>query len=241
MGNGKSPGPDGIPNEVLMCLPESMHTAMHTLMQVMWIKATTPKRWTQSRTVLLHKKDDPAEVKNYRPICLANTTYKLWTSLITAAVAGFAEEHSVLSCMQEGFRPHKNTERQLQNMLHILEDAALTHKDVLMMYIDFSSAFNTIDQDKLLMIMHDLGFPTDATEVVRNLYSAAETRVSIGHGDTAPIPIERGTLQGDTLSPLLFIIFLEPLLRWLHVGGRGYRYGCLTQKQNMQHACSARA
>ena len=42
------------------------------------------------------------------------------------------------------------------------------------------------------------------------------------HGNTSPIPIQRGTLQGDTLSPFLFAVFMEPLLRWLVVGSRGY-------------------
>lgn len=239
--SNKSPGPDGVPNEVLRCLPEEVHVAMHTLMQVMWIKARTPARWAQSKTVLLYKKGDPLEVKNYRPIALANTTYKLWTGLIAAAVAEFAEEQHVLSSVQEGFRPHRNTDRQLQNMLHLLEDAALTAQDLYVMYIDFSSAFNTIDHDKLLMIMYDLGFPDDAIQVVRDLYRTAATRVDTRHGSTPSISVERGTLQGDTLSPLLFIIFLEPLLRWLQVGGRGYHYGCLSATQNQQHACSALA
>ena len=42
------------------------------------------------------------------------------------------------------------------------------------------------------------------------------------HGNTSSIPIKRGTLQGDTLSPFLFTIFIKPLLRWLAVGSRGY-------------------
>ena len=39
--------------------------------------------------------------------------------------------------------------------------------------------------------------------------------------------IGKGTIQGDTLSPLLFGIFIEPLIRWLQVGGRGYKHNCI--------------
>jgi hypothetical protein len=63
--------------------------------------------------------------------------------------------------------------------------------------------------------------------VVQGLYTNASTRVHTPCGATPNINIDRGTLQGDTLSPLLFNIFIEPLLRWLQVGGRGYTYGCL--------------
>ena len=87
------------------------------------------------------------------------------------------------------------------------------------MYIDFTSAFNTIDHDKLLCIMRDLGFTRDAIQVVQNLYTDAKTKVRLPYVETDAISIERGTIQGDTLSPFLFIIFLEPLLRWLQSGG----------------------
>ena len=64
--------------------------------------------------------------------------------------------------------------------------------------------------------MKDLGYPEDAVKLVGNIYSQSNT-IFIGEhfGQTQKIPIQRGTIQGDTLSPYLFIIFLEPLLRWL--------------------------
>ena len=54
-------------------------------------------------------------------------------------------------------------------------------------------------------------------------YAASSTYYMIIHDNTALIHIHRGTLQGYTLSPFLFTIFMEPLLRWLAVGSRGYR------------------
>eukprot|EP00983_Pelagomonas_calceolata_P034465 1079742-Pelagomonas_calceolata.AAC.1 len=107
-----------------------------------------------------------------------------------------------------------------------LEDSKLFKRDIYALLVDFTSAFNTTDHDKLLWIMHDLGFLTDAVDDVKNLYQGARTRVCLPSGNfTNDIPIARGTIQGDTLSPFLFLIYMEPLLRWLHAGGRGYGYG----------------
>eukprot|EP00983_Pelagomonas_calceolata_P043873 1139074-Pelagomonas_calceolata.AAC.2 len=111
-----------------------------------------------------------------------------------------------------------------------LEDSTLFKRDTYALIVDFTSAFNTTDQDKLLWIMYDLGFLTDAVDNVRDLYQEVHTRVCLPSGNFRnDIPMERGTIQGDTLSPFAFLICMEPLLRWLHAGGRGYDYGCLSK------------
>ena len=74
--------------------------------------------------------------------------------------------------------------------------------------------------------MKDLGYPKDAVKLVGNLSSQSNT-IFIGEhfGQTQKIPIQRSRIQGDILSPYLFIIFLEPLLRWLQRGKNGYTLG----------------
>ncbi len=94
--------------------------------------------------------------------------------------------------------------------------------------VDFTSAFDTTDHDRMLWIMYDLGCPTNAIEVAKNLNQKATTQVRLPQGGhTDQIPVERGTIQGDTLSPYLFLLYMEPLLRWLQVGGRWYSHACL--------------
>ena len=222
LARNKAPGKDGIPNEILMNLPEDLLDALHSLCILRYLLGSTPARCKQSQTVLLFKKEDPLDIKNYRPIALADTMTKLYTGLLAECMTDFAEYHDILSSSQEGFRRDKGTARQLLMMQNVLSDAKIFGNDIYLMYVDFSSAFNTIDHDKLLIIMHDLGFPIDCIEAVKDLYTDAETEFILPNGNTAPIKIERGTIQGDSLSPLLFLIFLEPLLRWLHSGGRGY-------------------
>ena len=228
LSNGKTPGPDGMINEIIKLLPAAALECIHSLFIIMWATGITPNSWKESHTALLFKdKPDAQEtnLKHYRPVALLNALYKLWTRLKTTALTDYAERYSILSSTQRGFRKHATTMYQLQMLTMALEDARLTGQNLYLLSVDFSSAFNMIDHDKLLMIMYDLGFPTDAIDVVKDLYTGATTSVKWDSGITKPIPIERGSIQGDTLSPFLFLVYVEPLLRWLHVGARGYKFG----------------
>lgn len=226
LSNNKAPGPDQIPNEILKLLPEDLKKCIHKLMIIMWTTGTTPRDWKLSYTNLLEKDNaDTADLKKKRPIGLLNTMYKLWTKLVSRGLARYAETNRILSTAQAGFRQHQNTMDQIQLLIMALEDARLTGQNLYMLQVDFSSAFNMIDQDKLLTIMYELGFPADAIEVIKDLYTGAETKIRWGPVETDNIPVNRGTIQGDSLSPFLFLVYLEPLLRWLQVGGKGYSFG----------------
>ena len=81
--------------------------------------------------------------------------------------------------------------------------------------------------------MAQLGFPKDAVEVVQDLHKNARTQVHCNFGQTQDIMVRRGTIQGDSLSPFLFIVFMEPLLRWLNFGDGGYR--CMSVADAQSH------
>jgi hypothetical protein len=70
--------------------------------------------------------------------------------------------------------------------------------------------------------------PSTFFDTCEQLYGVSTTDYITPYGFTPSIDINRGTVQGDTLSPFLFTLFLEPFLRWLTVGSRGYRPGAPT-------------
>lgn len=89
-----------------------------------------------------------------------------------------------------------------------LEDARFTNPDIYVLYVDFKKTFGLIDHARLLAIMKDLEYLQDAIAMVGNMYSQSTTTfVGEYFGKTQPIPIQRATIQGDTLSPYLFVIF----------------------------------
>ena len=223
---GKAAGPDEIPNEVLKWLPTEFHDMLHEFFVVLWERECTPTLWKDALTILLYKKDDPFRVENYRPIGLKRTIYKLWTATVTRVLTDYVEENGLLSDAQEGFRRKKSTRNQVSRLSKALEDSILTDRNIYVLYVDFVDAFGSVDHARLGAIMEAMGIPDDAVRVVRNLYEGASVTVRTPKGDTDPIPIVgRGTVQGDTLSPLLFVLFIDPLMRWLEEGGEGYRFG----------------
>jgi hypothetical protein len=238
LGSGKAPGPDGITNDVLKILPIPVKSMLHELFVVMWATGHTPDSWKNSDTCLIYKKGVPTNPFNYRPIGLANTVYKLWTRMVTYVMYEYAEQHRIISGAQAGFRKNNSTHKQIQTLVLAYEDAKITGQDIYTMQVDFSSAFNMTDHDLTLQILYDLGFPTDAIEVVKDIYTNATTAYKTAHGKTGPVPVDRGTLQGDTLSPFLFLMYIEPLLRWLHVGARGYQFGSVPPDQQLSTMCS---
>ena len=226
-GRNKATGPDRIPNEVLKALPEEWHNTIHALFCIAWMTGATPDDWTRSKTVLLSKKAPHTLLKNYRPVGLTNALYKLWTSHVTEAIAHHALLYGILSDTQEGGIPGRSTHRQVRNLINCIEDAHHNKRDIFVLYTDFSQAFNMTNHDHQLCMMHDMGFPQDSLEVIKGIYRNTRTAIALPGGDTADIPLLRGTVQGDPLSPLLFLLYIEPLLRWLAVGGRGYKFACL--------------
>jgi hypothetical protein len=149
--------------------------------------------------------------------------YKLFTSTLTSIFSAYGEIHQISHDSQEEFRAERCMWRQLQTIILALEDAKFTFQGIYILYIDFKNALGSIDHIGPLPIMKDLGYPQDIEALVRNIYSQSTTTCTWElFGRTQPIPIQRGTIQGDTLSPYLFIIFLEPLLRWLKNWNIGY-------------------
>lgn len=130
-----------------------------------------PNYWKISLTIFLYKKNDPTDLTNHRPITLAKTIYKLFTSTLQMLLANYGETHQILHDSREGFRAERCTARQLQTLIYAPEDARFTTKDIYLLYMDFKNAFGSIDHPRLLTIMSDVGYPQDGVNIIGNIYS----------------------------------------------------------------------
>ena len=86
-------------------------------------------------------------------------------------------------------------------------------KNVYFCFIDYAKAFDCVDHKKLWKILKEMGFPDHLTCLLRNLYASQEATVRTGHGTTDWLQIGKGICQGCILSPCLFQLYAESIMR----------------------------
>ena len=120
--------------------------------------------------------------------------------------------NSELPNVQIGFRKGRGTRDQIANIRWIIEKAREFRKNFYFCFIDYVKAFDCVDHNKL-EILKEMGIPDYLTCLLRNLYAAQEATVRIGHGTTDWFQIGKGVRQGCILSPCLFNIYAEYIMR----------------------------
>ena len=114
--------------------------------------------------------------------------------------------------VQAGFR--KGRKNQISNCQHLLDHQKREfQKNIYFCFIDYAKAFECVDHNKLWKILREMGIPDHLTCLLRNLYAGQEATVRIGHGTTDWFQIGKGVCQGGILSPCLFNLNAEHIMR----------------------------
>ena len=104
-------------------------------------------------------------------------------------------------------------EIKLQNIRWIIEKAREFQKNIYFCLIEYAKAFDCVDHNKLWKILKEMGIPDHLTGLLRNLYAGQEATVRTGHWTTDWFQIAKGVRQGCILSPCLFNLYAEYIMR----------------------------
>ena len=115
--------------------------------------------------------------------------------------------------VQAGFRKGRGTRDQIANICWIIEKAKEFQKNIYFCFIVYTKAFDCVDHNKLWKILQEMGTPDHLTCLLRNLYAGQDTAVRTRHGTTEWFQIRKGIHQGCTLSPCLFNLYAEDIMR----------------------------
>ena len=115
--------------------------------------------------------------------------------------------------VQAGFRKGRGTRDQIANTRWNIKKAREFQKNIYFCFIDYAKIYDSVDHNKLWKTVKEMGIPGHMTCLLRNLYAGQEATVRTGHGTTGWFQIGKGVHQGCVLSPCLFNLYAEYIMR----------------------------
>ena len=203
--NHKAAGPDEIFNEHLKEALPYLEEIWMVLLNKCLETSTIPANWRTSMLKVLYKgKGSPDSPDSYRGIALENTTFKMFSKIITNRLTN--ETLSMIPDRQFGFRKGRST---LQAIRLLREDIseALRHrgKKFHTIFIDYRKAFDLLDRELVTeKLRQSLGNDNYLTGILSEILQHNTVIISDNLQSSAPIVQTKGVLQGDPASPLLF-------------------------------------
>ena len=211
--DGKSPGFDKLTSEMWKATPtgEEGIDLMWRLCCNIWNSREWPKDWCRAVFIPLPKKGDLNKCANHRTISLICHASKILLKVIGRRMkiklqAGISDE-------QAGIREGRGTREQIVNIRNIIEKCREHRHPLYLCFIDYSKAFDCVSHSQLWNTMAKMGFPSHIIELIQNLYHDQKATVRTSNGNTEWFEIGRGVRQGCILSPNLFNIYSEDIMR----------------------------
>ena len=203
----KAAGPDGIPGRVLKVCADQLAPVFTDIFNLSLEQSVIPTCLKRSTIVPVPKKSTPACLNDYRPVALTSIAMKCFEGLVKGYICSSLPP--TLDPLQFAYRPNRSTEDAIAHVLH----TAASHLDkrqgnyVRMLFIDYSSAFNTIVPSKLVGKLRDLGLNYDLCQWVLDFLTGRPQVVRAGNCTSSSITLNTGAPQGCVLSPLLYSLY----------------------------------
>ena len=222
MSKNKSPGIDGIPVEFYQQFYDVIVQDLLAVYHEIYKNNLMSESQRTAVLSLLPKKGDPLDPANRRPISLLTVDYKIISKVLQLRLShvmpDIVDEHQ--TCSVPGRSIHSN----LCLLRDIVDCSKIRNNCCALISMDQHKAFDKVNWVFLFKVLEKLNFGSYFTQWVRILYTDIKSRLFINNEFGEDVCIGRGVRQGCPLSPSLYVLFIEPLARYIrvHKGIQGF-------------------
>ena len=226
MANWKAPGPDGVRGfwfKKFQCL----HAPIARALQEVVDARDVPDWLVKGRTVLIQKDVAKGTVAgNYRPITCLPLMWKLLTGIFADKVYDHLLNNDVLPDEQKGCRRgSRGTKDQLLIDKAVLQEVKRMKRNLSVAWIDYKKAYDMVPHSWIQEVLHMMKVAGNVTGLLESSMAQWKTELTSSGMVLGEVDIRRGIFQGDSLSPLLFIMVMIPLSILLKREDMGYSFG----------------
>ncbi|KAK7103731.1 hypothetical protein V1264_018575 [Littorina saxatilis] len=209
--NGKAAGPDDIPAEALKADIDASVEMLYPLFERIWDEEDVPTDWKEGYLVKLPKKGDLSNCSNYRGITLLSVPGKVFNRVLLEKMKNIVD--SQLRDEQAGFRQNRSCTDQIATLRIIVEQSLEWKSPLYINFVDYEKAFDSVDRETLWKFLRHYGIPAKIANLIRNFYHGMSCRVIHGGQLTDRFQVRTGVRQGCLLSPFLFILVIDWLMK----------------------------
>ena len=209
--NGKAAGPDGIPAEALKADLETSVEMLHPLFMKIWEEEQVPSDWKEGYLIKIPKKGDLSSCSNYRGITLLSIPGKVFNRVLLNRMKNAVDP--LLRDEQAGFRTNRSCTDQIATLRIILEQSLEWNSPLYVNFVDYEKAFDSVDRQTLWRLLRHYGVPQKITDIIRNMYEGINCRVIHGQQVTDAFQVKTGVRQGCLLSPFLFLLAIDWVMK----------------------------
>ena len=200
----KASGGDGIPVELFQILKDNAVKMLHSICQQIWKTQQWPQDWKRSDFIPIPKKGNAKKCSDYSTIALISHFNKVMLKILQPRLQQYMNHE--IPDVNAGFRKGRGTRYQISNICWIIKKAREFQKNIYFFFIDYAKAFDCVDHNKLWKILKEMG-------ITDHLPAGQEATVRTRHVATHWFQIGKGVHQGCILSPCLFNLHAEYIMR----------------------------
>ena len=214
--NGKAAGPDDIPAEAMKASQEVSADAIEVLLKKIWEKNEIPQDWKDGHLTVLPKKGDLSICDNHRGIMLLSAPGKVLSKILLERLKSAIDQK--LRKNQAGFRSGRSCSDQIVTLRVIIEQCLEMRKPCIINFVDYQKAFDSLDRNTLWKILAFYGVPRKIIDIIKCMYDNQNVKVLFKGKLSNSFIVLTGVRQGCLLSPFLFLLAIDFILKYCNTG-----------------------